>query len=162
MVKQIHRPILRIVQGFIGAGKTTYSKWLSEKTGDIRLNADEYCADNFSKKELEANWDKCFSQAISEQYIIAEKLLLSGKSVILDFGFWDRQSREYARALAKRIGAEFQHIYLDTPEGVILERLRKRTGVIAARNLQNFQELKKYFEKPEVDECIISIKEDYK
>lgn len=158
----IDKPILKIVQGFIGAGKTTYSRWLANQTGDIRLNADEYCAENFSEKELEANWDEYFSRAISEQYITAEKLLLSGRSVVLDFGFWDRQSREYARALAKRTNVEFQHIYLDTPENVILERLKERTGVIADRNLKNFHELKKYFEEPDADEPIIRITGNYK
>jgi len=136
--KPMSKPTLKIIHGFIGSGKTTYSKDLSEKTGSIRLNADEYCEINFSKEDLETNWNDCFSQAISSLYILTEYHLKNGESVILDFGFWDRKSRDYARNLARQTGADFQHIYLDTADNIIMDRLRKRSGAIALRNIQNF------------------------
>jgi|JI10StandDraft_1071094.scaffolds.fasta_scaffold104678_1 predicted kinase len=154
------KPILRIVQGFIGSGKTTYSKLLSEKTGSIRLNADEYCEDTFSKEELEQDWNNCFSKAISDLYILAENYLESGQSVILDFGFWDKKSRDYARNLAMKVGVDFQHIYLDTPDNIIIGRLKGRSGIIAARNLSNFDTLKRAFELPQSDEAVIIVRSD--
>jgi predicted kinase len=156
------KPILRIVQGFIGSGKTTYSKLLSEKTGSIRLNADEYCEDTFSKEELEQDWNSCFSKAISDLYIIAEKYLKTGQSVILDFGFWDKKSRDYARNLATKVGVDFQHIYLDTPDDIIMSRLKERSGVIAASNLSNFDKLKRAFELPQSDEAAFIVSSDKK
>lgn len=151
------KPILKIVQGFIGAGKTTYSKWLASQTGELRLNADEYCEVNFSKEDLEENWDSCFSQAISNLYVEAENQLRAGNNVILDFGFWDRKSRDYARDLAHRTGADFQHLYLDTPDDIILDRIKMRSGAVADRNLQNFYKLKDCFEVPRADECAVKV-----
>ncbi len=154
----MYKPTLKIIQGFIGAGKTTYSKWLSEKTGEIRLNADEYCENNFSREDLERDWSSCFSQAISNLYLLAESHLNKGESVILDFGFWSKESREYARELARKTDAQFQHIYLDTPDEVIVDRLKQRSGVIATRNLENFQTLKASFEAPHSDETVVIVK----
>lgn len=151
------KPILKIVQGFIGVGKTTYSKWLVSQTGEIRFNADEYCEENFPKQDLEGNWDACFSQAISNLYVEAEKHLKAGRNVILDFGFWDKKSRDYARSLADGAGADFQHLYLDTPDDIPLDRIKMRSGVIADRNFQNFYKLKELFEEPIADECAVRI-----
>jgi predicted kinase len=151
------KPILKIVQGFMGAGKTTYSKWLASQTGELRLNADEYCETNFSKEDLEENWDSCFSQAISNLYVEAENQLRAGNNVILDFGFWNRKSRDFARDLAHRTGADFQHLYLDTPDDMLLDRIKMRSGVIADRNFQNFYKLKDLFEEPMADECAVRI-----
>lgn len=146
------KSILIVIQGFLGAGKTTYSKRLAAQTGVVRLNGDEYCSTNFSKEVLEADWDKCFSEAITNLYRQAEELLQSGQSVILDFGFWDRKSRDYAREVASRVGADFSHIYLNTPDELILNRLTKRSGGIARKNLENYSSLKSLFEPPHVDE----------
>lgn len=151
------KPTLKIVQGFLGAGKTTYSKWLASQTGEVRLNADEYCEQHFSKESLEEDWDTCFSKAISILYHDARNYLESGKSVILDFGFWDRKSRDYARNIAQNANAAFQHLYLDTSDEIILDRLKKRSGVIAEKNLKNFEKLKKSFEEPFPDEQAIRL-----
>lgn len=148
----MNKPTLTIIQGFIGVGKTTYSKALSRRTGAIRLNGDEYCDTHFTIKELETNWDECFSGAITQLWLEAEKLLCRGQSVILDFGFWDKESRDHARSVAQRLDVNFKHIYLNTDENIIMERLALRSGEIARRNLDNFKEFKENFEEPEDDE----------
>ena len=149
---------LKIIHGFLGAGKTTYSNWLAAQTGDIRMNADEYCAEHFSKEIQEKNWDACFSKAVSCLYNHAEIYLQSGKSVILDFGFWDKKSRDYARGFSQKIAVDFQHIYLDIPDEIMLERIKKRVGTIANKNIDNFYVLKKLFEEPQIDEETIKVK----
>lgn len=154
----MNKPKLIIVQGFIGAGKTTYSKKLSEDLSAVRLNGDEYCEAHFTTEELEADWDKCFSQAITSLWCEAEQTLKGGHDVILDFGFWDRKSRDYARSMAYQWNVEFEHIYLDTPDNVLLERLSKRSGAIAENNIKNFDKLKTGFEQPADDENHIAIK----
>lgn len=154
----MHKATLRIVHGFLGAGKSTYSKWLASQTGETRLNADEYCEEKFSQEQLEKNWDDCFSRAIQDLYIQTEDCLKEGRSVILDFGFWSRESRDYAREIAQKYGAEFQHLYLDTPDDVLVSRLKTRSGVIAESNIQKFNELKMHFVAPMPDETVTRIK----
>lgn len=149
---------LTIVQGFIGAGKTTFSKKLEKDTGAIRLNGDEYCEKHFSEHELQSNWDACFAKAIEHLWIKAEEALRSGKSVILDFGFWSRESRDHAKNIAKRLGVNFQHIYLDVPDNILIERLKTRSGHIAENNIKNFETLKQSFDEPGTDEDYIVVK----
>lgn len=153
----MNKPTLTIIQGFIGAGKTTHSKALSRRSGAIRLNGDEYCDTHFTIKDLETNWDECFSDAIKQLWLEAEKLLCDGQSVILDFGFWDKESRDHARLVAQRLNINFEHIYINTDDNIIMERLALRSGEIARRNLENFKELKKIFDEPDIDEKYIKI-----
>ena len=36
------KPIMYVICGFIGAGKTTFAKKLEEKTGAVRITKDEW------------------------------------------------------------------------------------------------------------------------
>jgi adenylate kinase family enzyme len=139
---------LSIIQGFLGAGKTTFSKRLAQKSNTIRLNADEWVAQNFSTEDQNRNWDACFSKAMDEIWIEAENLLRQEKDVILDIGFWTIASRMHARNIAITCYADFKHYYVFAPDDVLLKRLKQRSGVIAERNIQNFYEIKKAFEEP--------------
>ncbi|MGH1351774.1 MAG: AAA family ATPase [Methyloligellaceae bacterium] len=144
--------VLTIVQGFIGAGKTTWSKKLAHETGALRLNADEFCEENFTARELEENWEECFSSAVDKLWCIAQQELKNGNNVILDFGFWSYSSRQQARKLASDLNIHFRHIYINTPDNILLERLKARSGQIAKKNLDNFDCLKEQFEPPNEDE----------
>lgn len=146
------RPKLYIIQGFIGSGKTTYSKQLADEASAVRLNADEYCEQEFSPEELETNWDECFAKSIDALWSKAHELLKQNQDVILDFGFWTFESREHARMQAEKSNAEFIHIYLDIDDETLLSRLRKRRGEIAQSNLENFSTLQKSFEPPRESE----------
>jgi len=150
--------ILYIIQGFLGAGKTTYSKGLVQKTGAVRLNGDEWCDAHFPEEKLSKEWDTCFAEAIKTLWAEAEQLLANGKSVILDFGFWSRESRDYARAKANDLGVACELHYVFAPDEVLLERIGKRSGGIAESNVKNFTATKLYFEEPAADEQAILIK----
>lgn len=149
--------VLYIIQGFLGAGKTTYSKNLSQKLNVTRLNADEWCEENFLPEKLSNEWDACFSEAIKTLWKQAEKFLKNKNSVILDFGFWSKESRDYARSRAKELNVEIQHHYVFAPDQILLERIKKRSGAIAENNVLNFIKIKRSFEEPTEDECAILI-----
>lgn len=149
-------PTLHIVQGFLGAGKTTYSKTLADETAAVRLNADEYCEENFSESEL-ADWDRCFSASIDALWLKAEEELKTGNSVVLDFGFWDRTSRDHARAQAERLDVPLVHVFVTAPDEVLKARIARRSGPVAEDNLRKFEDLKRYFEPPHEDEKAVVI-----
>ncbi len=154
-VKQ--KPVLIIVQGFLGAGKTTFSKNLAKEENAVRMNADEWCFENFLTEELEANWDGCFAQAVQTIWQSAEELLAQGKNVVMDLGFWSLPSREHARGIAKAAHAAFRHYYVYAPDEILISRLKQRQGAIAESNLARFEEIKKSFEEPLPDEQAIKI-----
>ncbi len=146
------RPTLYIIQGFLGAGKTTYSKKLAAETGFVRLNADEYCDANFPPEKLAQEWEACFAAAVTQLWRDAEKILATGRSVILDFGFWSRASRDHARAQAQKWNVKCAHHYVTAPDDVLLARIAQRRGPTAERNLKNFHDIRKHFTAPEAGE----------
>ncbi len=149
--------VLYIVQGFLGAGKTTWSKVFAQSSGAVRLNADEWCMSNFAEAEWTRDWDGCFSKSIVFLWEETEHRLSAGEDVILDFGFWSRASRDDARDKARRWQAELRHYYLVAPDEVLIERVSRRGDEIARRNVENFHKLKACFEPPAADENAIIV-----
>lgn len=147
-----------LMHGFPAAGKSTFARKLAEASGAIRLNADEFCGAHYTPAELSAAWDECFGRAVDTLWQQTAQHAAAGHDVILDFGFWTRASRDDARARIAAMGAACVHYYLDTPEDILLMRLRAREGDIAARNLANFKLLFKQFEPPAADEGAVVIK----
>lgn len=148
---------LHIIQGFIGAGKSTFSKKLELRTGALRLNADERVESHFSAHAIAADWNSCHAQTVEALWRETCAALSSGKDVILDLGFWSRVSRDYARAQADAVQAEILHYYIDTPDEILVQRLQQRQGPIAAANLRNLAALRAQFEAPQADENPIVI-----
>ena len=146
------RPKIIIIHGFIGAGKTTFSKALEKETGYLRLNGDEYCMSHFMSNELEKNWEKCFSKAINNLWEKTAHEISLGRSIILDFGFWSYESRQDAREKAQILNADFEHFYISANNQTLKNRIKKRGGAIAQKNLDNFDEFMKSFEKPKANE----------
>lgn len=122
----------------------------------MRLNADEYCEQNFSERML-TDWDRCFSAAIDVLWSRAEEELTTGNSVVLDFGFWDRASRDHARVQAERLGVSLVHIFVTAPDEILKARIAQRFGTVAQSNLMKFDALKRFFEPPYEDEKAVVI-----
>jgi hypothetical protein len=64
---------------------------------------------------------------------IANRALVLGTNVILDFGFWAQEEREDFRLRAKELGASSEVHFLDVPEEELMRRL-------AVRNSQDSQD----------------------
>ena len=151
-------PTCYLICGFLGAGKTTYSKKLAQETGGIHFNPDEWCVKLFSKAEYEQNWSECFSKTIDYLWKKASDYAKQGKSVIFDMGFWTKQSRQEATEKSIKLGFLPLVHYVYAPDNILKQRISKRSGTIADYNLKHFDELKKQFEEPESIEQVIKIK----
>ncbi len=143
---------LYLICGFLGAGKTTYSRALAAKENAIHLNPDEWCMKLFSKKAYEQNWSECFSQTIDRLWQEIKDAALCNQDVIFDMGFWTKESRDEARKRALELGLESEVHYVYAPDEVLKERISHRTGVIAENNLRQFDSVKQSFEPPQPDE----------
>lgn len=149
--------ICYIICGFLGAGKTTYSKKLAQETEAIHLNADEWCMKLFSKDEYEKNWEDCFLKTMDYLWDRASEFFKEEKSVIFDIGFWSKQSRDDACKKASELGGFPVIHYVYAPDNILKERIAKRKGAIAENNIKNFEEIKKLFEEPNEDEKYVKI-----
>ena len=140
-----------------GAGKTTFARKLAAETGAEVLCPDAYCLSCFSPEEYEKDWEKCFSRAVSLLWKQAEAAVQSGKDVILDMGFWDRKSRDEARRKIAEMGAEAILYYLYAPDEILKKRISERKGAVAENNRRHFDDLRRKFEEPQVDEVFVRI-----
>jgi len=148
---------LYIMQGFLGAGKTTFSKQLSLELDAVHLNPDEWCMKLFDKKHYEQDWENCFSETLDILWQKTVEYLNNGTDVIFDMGFWSRDSRNHAKSIAGQCGSDFKHYYIYAPDDVLKRRISTRPGKIAENNVKNFEEIKKLFQEPEIDENPIII-----
>ncbi len=123
------RPAAHLIHGFLAAGKTTFARRLSARTGAILLSYDEWYLrlytdgtptghlDNEQCRRLESLLDEVWPQ-----------FLVHGVDVVLDFGFWTRAFRDRARRLATAAGADVVLHSVSCGERIARQRL-------AARNL---------------------------
>jgi predicted kinase len=157
MNKIMKKSTLYIIHGFLGSGKTTFSKKLSLEIGAVHMNPDEWCVKLFDKKNYEHNWEKCFDETVNILWEKVAEYLTNGTDVIFDMGFWDRQSRNHAKSIAIKYNSDFKHYYIYVPDDIAKERILSRSGKIAENNVRNFDEIKKLFSEPDVDEDVIII-----
>lgn len=147
-----------LICGFLGAGKTTYSKKLSQEIGAIHLNPDEVCMKKYKPQEYETDWEYCFSQTVDYLWKQTSVYVHQNKDVIFDMGFWSKKSREEAVGKIKQMGANPVICYVYAPDTVLKQRIMSRKGKIAEQNFLNFDIIKKSFEEPSEDENFIMIK----
>ena len=87
---------------------------------------------------------------------IAKRALQLGTSVILDYGFWAREEREFFRQQARELGARSEIHYLDLPREELLRRLALRNASAPEESFQirpeSMENWIDFFQKPDPDE----------
>lgn len=149
---------LYIIQGFIGAGKSTFSKKLAEETGAVILNPDQWVSKLFNRDEYMSDWNRCFGEAVATLWQRAEGILKEGNDVIFDMGFWHKKDRDFARKVAEKCGAEVVQYYLYVPDEILKKRIiDSRPPHWAKIHIENFDKNKENFEIPLSEENAIII-----
>src|SRR4051812_43187644 len=98
------QPIVYLICGFIGAGKTTFAKTLEERIGAVRITKDEWSIKligNDPTVDGYAEWD---TKIIELSRSIAFQLVEKGIDVIIDEGFWEKAQRTKLRNRIEAIG----------------------------------------------------------
>ncbi len=155
------KPIVYLICGFIGAGKTTFAKKLEEKTGAVRITKDEWSIrliGNDPTIDGYEEWDhKICGLSRDVAFQIAEK----GIDVIIDEGFWAKEQRVELRRRIDAIGAKEVLYYLETPIETIRERvvgrntnLTEDSFKISSVMLDNYL---RYWQPPSEDEDYVLV-----
>jgi predicted kinase len=153
------KPIVYLICGFIGAGKTTFAKKLEEETGAVRITKDEWSIrliGNDPTINGYAEWDrKIIGLSRDFAFYLAEK----GSDVIIDEGFWEKEQRDEMRRRAGAIGARAVLYYVDTPIKTIRERVVGRNNNLTKDSFEISREMLdgylKYWQPPGEDEDYI-------
>jgi predicted kinase len=157
------KPIVYLLCGFIGAGKTTFAKKLEEKTGAVRITKDEWSISligNDPTIDGYAQWD---TKIIKLSRNVAFQLAEKGIDVIIDEGFWEKETRDKMKRRIEAIGAKEVLYYLDTPIETIRERVLERNTKITKESFKISREMLdnylKDWEPPTEDEGYIPASE---
>ncbi len=147
---------LYMLCGLPGSGKTTRAKELEAAGKGLVLNADAWVCELFPDDAEAAARDHRKGLVQDVQWELAERLLATGVSVILDHGVSKRAERDHYRQRAQAVGAEVQTIFLDVPLATLHERVARRnldlppgTFRISPEELEEWAPL---FEVPSRDE----------
>lgn len=153
------RPIVHLVCGFLGTGKTTYAKALAARESAIRFSIDELYLRLFTDGPTYALDQPALDRLLGVVNELWPQVVRAGIPVVLDFGFWRRALRDEVRKRASAVGANTQLHWLRCADELALARCLSRNGapdsfLISAAG---FAELKGRFEPPAADEACAAV-----
>src|SRR5438045_6565936 len=141
-----------LVCGLPASGKTTLARELADAYGAVRLNPDEW------ESALGVDpFDQGFQARLeAEFWELAQRLLVLGTSVVLEWGFWARSERDEKREAARTLGVAVELRFLDAPYEELVRRVVARHAAggigITERHMERYRGL---FQPPTADELAL-------
>ncbi|MGA9048161.1 MAG: AAA family ATPase [Dehalococcoidia bacterium] len=159
------KPLVIIVTGLIGSGKTTMAQIIGRGLGYSVLSSDVIRKELAGVPATERHYDEVDRGLYSPEFTgktygemiqRARGQLSTGRSVVLDASFKKRSDRLAARELSRTAGAGFLVIECKADDKTIKKWLkeRQRKGSVSDGRWEIFADLKREFEK--VDEVPIA------
>ena len=137
------KPVVHLICGPVGSGKTTYSRKLASEHNAIVFSMDEWMQNIFGADlpqesdmaKVDFAWfservDRCEVQI----WTVANQLLNRGQNVILDLGFIRKARRDKARGTASGFGFQCLLHVVDAD----LETRRDRVSIRNSSKGQNY------------------------
>ena len=153
----MNKGILTFFCGKMGAGKTTKSRELAQKSNAVLLSEDEWLESIFpnSITSLE-DYIKYSGQLKPQMKKLVQSILTVGTDVVMDFPANTIPQREWFKSIFSEIQAPHHLIYIDLPNEVCIERVAKRRTEqperAATDTTEMFEHVTKYFAAPTPDE----------
>ena len=147
-----------MICGRICSGKTTYAESLRKENDAIILSIDELMLSLFGKDVGEQH-DAYVAK--TEKYLLEKSLQIIevDVNVILDWGFWTKEKRDFVRDFYRSHGVDCGFHYLDIGDEEWKKRLEKRNAEIEAGKSDAYYvdnglaaKCDSVFEKPKWDE----------
>ena len=146
------QPRLILLCGLPASGKTTLARQLAASCGAVRLNPDEW------ESALDVDpFDEAFQDKLEAAFWeLAQRLLVLGTSVVLEWGFWARSERDEKREAARTLGVAVELRFLDAPYEELVRRVAARHAAggiaITERHMERYRGI---FEPPTADELAL-------
>jgi predicted kinase len=119
---------LFLICGLPGAGKTTLARQIEAARPALRLCPDEWIASILADRNDSDELDRLRDPVEKIQWEVAQRALVLGIDVVLEFGFWSRAERVYFRSQAEALGAQVELRYLELSRAELWQRLEKRNA----------------------------------
>lgn len=121
------KSIIYLLCGLPGSGKSTYAKRL-EKEGVVRLTLDEELFARFGREFPSEKYNEYENETKNQLKGILQSKIQTGESVVLDYGFWKKASRDEYKEFVTQIGGEWKLLYFKVPVENLKERLKARNA----------------------------------
>lgn len=128
---QPHKPLLLMMHGCSGTGKSTLAKELGAHIGAVRVRSSIerqriYRELSLQGQQIELHGADMDTRTFLRIEQISEMLLRSGQTVIIDATFLKHRTRRRFEQLADRLGCPLRIIACSAPLDVIRQRLTRR------------------------------------
>lgn len=154
-------PVIYLIEGPVGAGKSTYAGNLALRLSTIHLNLDEWMVNLFSPDRPSIEFMSWYAErkewCIEQIWLVAQAMLDSGADVILELGLVQSVQRQafYERVL--HVGAELKVVVLDVSRDERARRVKQRNAEQGATyqmtvNDEVFKLADAAWESPQADE----------
>jgi predicted kinase len=148
---------LHLMVGLPCSGKTTLARELEQQHAALRLTPDEWHTRLFGLDLEDFEVHNARHDLIEKMlWELGARALSLGVNIILDFGFWAREERDFFRARASDLGANCQIHFMDVPSTELLERLKLRNASLPTGTFNipedSLQEWMTWFQAPTPDE----------
>ncbi len=161
MEKKDKKPIVYMICGFIGAGKTTFAKKLEAETGAIRITKDEWLIKLFGHSPLIDKFEEYDEKICELSNDIAFQFIERGIDVIIDDGFWVRSQREEMKKRIEGLGAKAVLYYVKCPMGIMKDRVVGRNKNLSKDSFEvsesTFESYVRFWEPPSNDEDYVLV-----
>lgn len=123
-------PTIHLVEGPVGAGKSTFAGQLSLRHSIPFLNLDEWMANLFRpdrpRTDFMAWYTERKQRCVHQLWLVAAELMESGTSVVLELGLVRRPERDDFYQRVDGAGYALQVYVLDAPKTVRKDRVLAR------------------------------------
>lgn len=148
-------PKVLIMCGKICSGKSTYAEKLKFENKAVILSVDELTLalfENQAGEKLDFYVEKLKEYFLKKSLDIVE----AGADVILDWGFWTKKERDYAREFYDSRNISYQFYYMNVGIDEWKKRILKRNQEIKREQLEAYpidkgllSKVEKMFEEPD-------------
>ena len=150
-----------LICGKICSGKTIYAKKIAKDLNAVILSVDEITLSLFGQ-HLGDKHDEICEKIEEYLYKKALEILSVGINVILDWGFWKRENRQFVTKYFKALGINVEWHYIDVDKITWNKNIFKRNNAIRNNEENNYfideniiKKLENLFEEPEPNEIDI-------
>ncbi len=122
-------PVVFLLVGLTGSGKTTYVRRWLEPAGAVRLSVDELVYARHGRYGVdypERDYFALEAPVVAEVRERLAGLVSAGQDVVLDHGLWLRCDREAWKKLVEAAGGRWRLLYFPVGREELLRRLEER------------------------------------
>jgi predicted kinase len=131
---QVNQPLVYLLAGLTGSGKTTFAKAL-EASGVVRLSVDEEVFARHGRYGVdypEHEYRERERPIVEHTRQRLVELIRAGHSVVLDYGLWLRGERDDYKHLVEDAGGRWRLLYFRVDRQELLRRLTDRNRAVGA------------------------------